>query len=651
MQSDTKRGEIGRIIALVITSLAALAALIAVRGPDALAMATAEATGYWLLSGPSPFDPLAPFGLLAKLGFSAAGIRGWQNLHVIVMWVAIVLWILPLPAKAWRGLIPLAPVMLAIVAGSEGAGFTGFGLAVAVMGFWRAWTFHKPGRRQTFTLPFAAWLAAWLSPGALILVAAALAEMSARVSRRAAGAAAILAAIACHLTPRGLDIWPEAKIFLLHSPQAAPGGWQWLAFLAGAAVIALAWAPCWRSRTIGAIAAPALLWLGATEGQTACLWAAGLWLIPLWPLAKEELRHMGFNVRWWMQATAVLASVLLVVPASLEALPRWYALAMTESAVRPSLTRSALPATDTIYINPRGLPLARLSGKLPPGTATHGSINLGREPALWRAHDRTARYRAVWLLGDKSDYAPLARHLGESPDWRLAAVDATGVLFIRGAHLDEFATEPVQQAAREMWGGANRSGFLSGAALACLAAHALPESGELSAAAIRNSDRSAPAAAARARILTTLGDIRTALEESARSVALDPTLAEAWATRSEALLHAGLIDDAYAASQKAAALAPGDPGMVWLAARMANAARAFQTEAGLLEQLTALTEGRGGDASFYQLYLGQAYAKLGLARPALRALDRAASAPGLTAEQKRVIDEEISLIRSAAEGR
>jgi len=356
---------------------------------------------------------------------------------------------------------------------------------------------------------------------------------------------------------------------------------------------------------------------------------------------------MGFHFRWWMQATVILAAAGLVAWDSLYAAPRWYALAMTDAVVRPTLTRKNIPDGAKVYVNPGGLPIARLSGPLPPGASTTADPRLGREPSLWRAEDRKTRHTAVWLLGEKSEYAPLARHLGESPDWRLEAVDATGVLFVRAPRAAEFATEPAQQMAREMWGGANRSAFLSEAALSSLAANALPEAGELSASAIRNSDLSAPAAAARARVLVSLGDVRGALEQSDRATKLDPSLPLAWETRSEALLHAGSVDDAYAAAQRAAALAPGDAGTLWLAARAANAARAYQTEAELLEHLIALTTARGGDAGFYHLYLGQSYAKQGLARPALREFAAAAAAPGLTDEQRRELSEEMEQIRSA----
>jgi tetratricopeptide (TPR) repeat protein len=274
------------------------------------------------------------------------------------------------------------------------------------------------------------------------------------------------------------------------------------------------------------------------------------------------------------------------------------------------------------------------------------AANLGREPSLWRAQDRRVRYRAVWLLGNKSDYAPLARHLGESPDWRLAAADATGVLFVRGPREEIFATEPAKDKARAMIGAANRSGFLAATSLSCLAAQFLPEAGELSAAAVRRTDRSSSVAAARARVLISLGQPREALLESERAVTLEPDSAEAWQVRAEALLHAGLNDEAYAAGNRAMELAPGDVGALWLAARCANAARAFQSEAGILEQLTALSMARGGDAGFYQLYLGQSYARQGLTRPALRALQKAAEAPGLSDEQRRELEQEIADLRS-----
>jgi tetratricopeptide (TPR) repeat protein len=348
-------------------------------------------------------------------------------------------------------------------------------------------------------------------------------------------------------------------------------------------------------------------------------------------------------------ATALLAAtVALVMRSSANNFNRWYDLAMERATIEPTLTRDALPQDGRVYINPDGLAIARFAGQLPARHTAGETARLGREPRLWRAQDRQARYDTVWLLGNNADYAPLALHLGESVDWRLAAVDAAGLLFVRGRHEAEFPTEPAQQLARGMVGAANRTRFLADAALACLAAQALPEAGELSRTATRKSDLSSSAAAAHALVLSSLGQVREALAESQRAVALAPRSSEAWETRAQTLLRAGMNNDAYAASQRAAELAPGDAAALWLAARAAHAAHAFQAEAETLERLADLTEGRGGDAGFYLFYLGQSYAKQGLARPALRALEKAAQAPGLTDEQKREIAQEIAEIRSSA---
>jgi tetratricopeptide (TPR) repeat protein len=647
MEKADSRSNWRRLVALVFASLLVLTGLVALRGPDPIGGVPAEAAGGWLLSGPSAWDPLTLLGAVAQSLLALAGPRAWQNAHVVIAWLAVVCWLRSLSSESWRGLGPLIPALLAVVLSQPESGMSGFGLAVLVLSFWDTATNGRSPKVIALTLPPAAWLAVWLSPGALLVVAAALIESWSRSPRKTAVLGLLATIAATQATPRGFGVWSEAEIFTFWSPQAVLSPPAILALLFALAILAFAAGSARRTGTMGPVLAPALLLLGALPGQTAFLWPAALWLIPCWSAAVEQWRHIGFRFRWWMQTAAILIAAGLAAWQSMDSVPRWYALAMTDAVMRPTLTRDKLPAERQIYINPRGMAVARLSGPIPGGAGTTADPRLGREPSLWRAEDRQKRYDAVWLLGDKSDYAPLARHLGESPDWRLEAVDATGVLFVRAPSRDIFATEPAQQMAREMWGGANRSGFLSGAALSSLAAGALPEAGELSASAIRNSDLSAPAAAARARVLVSLGDVRGALEQSERATLLDPTLPLAWETRSEALLHAGLTDDAYAAAQRAAALAPGDLGTLWLAARAANAARAFQTEAELLERLIALTRARGGDPGFYHLYLGQSYAKQGLARPALREFAAAAAAPGLTDAQRRELEEEMERIRTA----
>lgn len=647
MSPDKKqRAGWQRKVALLVVASATLAALIALRGPDPIAAQTVNATGAWMLSGPAVWDANTAFGVLARPTYALAGPRGWQNLHVIAAWLAVLCSLLPLPAPAWRGLTPLIPVLLAAVLSVPSSGFTGFGIAVLALCAWRSLAFNRPDSARTF--PAVAWLAGWLSPGALPVVAAFAIESGTRWKQTQFMLATIAAAIAVNLTPRGFSVWTDLWIFLRWSPSTPPDAAGTIALLLNVPVLALALRWSLAQKSAGTAIAPVFLLLICSYGQTAYLWPAALLTIPLWTAAKEQLRALGVNVRWWAGTALVCMAIALTVWEGLCRTNDWYNLAMVREAAQPTLTRETLPREGPIYINPQGLPMARFVGGLPERAKEGEQAGMARDPRLWRAQDRRFRYHAVWLLGQKSDYAPLARHLGESPDWRLAAVDATGLVFLREPKTEEFATEQVQGLSRGLVGGANRAALLSGAALSCLAAQAFSEADEFSRSAVRKSDLSSDTATARSLVLISLGQIDAALEQSALAVRLTPDASAAWQARAECLLHAGRADDAYAAAQRAADLAPGDEGALWLAARAANAARAFQSESEILEQLIQLSEGRGGDAGFYELYLGQSYAKQGLARPALRALEKAAAAPGLTDEQRAEMQEEIARVRESA---
>lgn len=636
-----------RKVALFIAAASVLSALIFLRGPDSITASVAEGTGVWLLSGPSVWSPQTLFGILTAPAYALAGPRGWQNLHVGLAWLAIVCWLLPLASSAWRGMTPLIPALLAAVLSTSDSGLSGFGLAVLVLSAWRLLTYGRSWSAASF--PVAAWMAAWLAPGALPVILAFALEGAARWPRQRLIPAWAAALLAINLTPHGLSLWRDTWIFLRWSPEVMPSEAATLALLLHVVVLALALRWTLRRRCAGAALAPAGLLLCALQGQTAYLWAAAVMTIPLWVPAKEQLQRLGVRVRWWATMGLLTVAGLLALWDGSRRVNDWFNLAMVREVAQPTLTQEALPGSGSVYINPQGLALARFAGPLPARNPEGETLRLSREPRLWRAQDRRVRYRAVWLLGDKADFAPLARHLGESPDWRLAAVDATGLLFLRAAREEEFATEPAQDLARELVGAANRTRFLSGSALSALAAQALPEAGELSRAAVRKSDLSSDTAAARALVLVSLGQIGQALEQSERAIALVPASSVAWQARAEALLHAGRTDEAYAAGQRAAELAPGDAGALWLAARTANAARAFQSEAEILERLVSLTAGRGGDDSFYQLYLGQSYARQGLTRPAVRAMEKAASAPGLDDDQRRDLQEEITRIKQNAD--
>lgn len=635
-------------IALGVSSAMVLAGLIALRGPDAIGLGLARAVGEWRLTDFALWHLQAPFGALGGIPYSLWGLemRGWQITHVLVAWVTAACWLWTVPSKSWRGLTPLAPALLAVALSDVQSGLAAFGLSVFILSAWRA-IHGKDPEAAWFTLPLAAWLAAWFSPGSLPIAVALVLETSSRVSLKRTVATLILMLVTVNFTPYGTTIWPEAWVFFAWSPQPMMDATGVIALCANLLVLIMALRACFPRGPRGPSVAAALLFCAAWRGQTGYLWPAGLMMIPVWSYAEDKARTTGFNIRWWFRLSVIIASVVLLYFPGMAALPRWYDLAMSASMVRPTLTRDALPKSGLIYLNPAGRPLARFGGPLMQRVVEETSRQRPREPSLWREQDRQKRYQAVWLLGEPAGYAPLARHLGESPDWRLAAVDAVGMLFVREPRGDAFATEPALQFAREQGAAASRANFMAACAVSCLAANAIPEADEVSRLAVRQSHDSTRAAIVRARALMLSGDVQAALEESDRAIQLQSRSSEAWQVRAEVLLHAGRVDEAGAAAQRGRRLAPDDTGALWLAARASNASRAFGEEAEILEKLIALTQGRGGDAGFYLFYLGQAYAKAGLARPALNALSEAAAAPGLSEGQRREIEEVKASIRAA----
>ena len=73
--SKEERAGWRRKVALVIASSATLAAMIALRGPDQITSAAADATGAWLLSGPSVWDSNTLFGAVSAPLYALAGPR------------------------------------------------------------------------------------------------------------------------------------------------------------------------------------------------------------------------------------------------------------------------------------------------------------------------------------------------------------------------------------------------------------------------------------------------------------------------------------------------------------------------------------------------------------------------------------------------
>lgn len=311
---------------------------------------------------------------------------------------------------------------------------------------------------------------------------------------------------------------------------------------------------------------------------------------------------------------------------------------------RPLVLAAAERRLDKIFLNPRAR--AELAGasaaSFAPATPEDAAAALA--PKTWRRLDRAHRYGAVLLAGPLGEYQPLLAHLATSPDFRLVALTPAGALFARGGG-EPF---PVPAAKDQRF---DRDRGLSLARLALLldtvgerraardhAEAALEEAPNdpnvrVGVAALAYAQKDYPRAMAEAQqALTLRSKDRGALEVMARTLAVT-----------------GNADAAWQVGTELKALAPADDlNVLFLHARLANAARAFSAEQDSLERLIALAEKARLPTSDFRVYLGQCYARQGLARPALEQLELAAKDPNLSSEQRSDLATAIATVRSRA---
>jgi tetratricopeptide (TPR) repeat protein len=296
-----------------------------------------------------------------------------------------------------------------------------------------------------------------------------------------------------------------------------------------------------------------------------------------------------------------------------------------------------------IFVNPEaralfpGLPLAPASPR---------DAAAGQSPSLWRQLDRAQRFDAVLLAGQAGDYLALARHLAESPDFRLARVDNWGLLFVRGlpapytpttADAEKFSTPDA------------RGIYLSQMALRLDAAGLVTAARDDMAAALAAAPNEPSVHTRAAALALSRKRYAEALQETDRALALAPHDLAALEVKARTLSAAGAADQAWSvACELKDRAGDRDMNVLFLHARLSNAAHAYEAEQHSLERLIELAGRLGLPAADYRVYLGQCYAKQGLARPALEQLELALKDPNLTAEQRANVTTALETVRSRA---
>jgi tetratricopeptide (TPR) repeat protein len=270
-------------------------------------------------------------------------------------------------------------------------------------------------------------------------------------------------------------------------------------------------------------------------------------------------------------------------------------------------------------------------------------------PKLFRQLDRRYRFDALLLTGDPSQYQPLLEHLLTMKDWTLRYVDSTSLVFRRGtgkawslADLDpvraRFANAPP----------GDRAIFLAQTGAKLVAAQQLEAAKQLLDEALGLDDRLPDAWAGLATYHTARGDWRDALNDVNRALSLDGDFLPALSAKTLLLYGSKQYSAAYELSSKLVSKLPDDPNILFYHAKIAHEAGAYKAEIEALLTLIARAEAEDRPVSGYQIYLGQAYAKVGQASRSIDQFMLALDDPDLTDEERSLIMDNIMRIKKKA---
>ena len=252
------------------------------------------------------------------------------------------------------------------------------------------------------------------------------------------------------------------------------------------------------------------------------------------------------------------------------------------------------------------------------------------------------------LAGQVSEFLPLLNHLAESPDFRLVRVDNWGVLFTRGLPAP-YAPAAIASISPKFKSADQRGIYLSQTALMLDAAGQQPAALEYMDAALKSAPKE-PSVQVRAGALAlSRKHYSEALQYTSNALELRPHDLAALEVTARTFAAAGAKDEAWKVATELKNRAPADDlNILFLHARMASAAHAYSAEQDSLERLIKLAEKQNLPATDYRVYLGQCFAHMGLARPALQQLELALKDPSLSTQQRTDLTTAVETVRSHA---
>jgi tetratricopeptide (TPR) repeat protein len=297
-------------------------------------------------------------------------------------------------------------------------------------------------------------------------------------------------------------------------------------------------------------------------------------------------------------------------------------------------------ARERLFANPTALSqLLLLVPEFGSSLSVSDFASLSMNASRWRERFRRQKWDTVLLSGPLGEYRPLLDHLMASPDWHLASVTNYGFLFRYGSGLPpraldrRFRCGSDQETAVYL---AQIAGYYDAIRRTTEARACIERALELAPQNTSVLSHAASFAIAQKRW-------QDAIEYSSRALANDHGLAHAKVVQALALFEIGEAKKADDLMNDVLLESPDDPYSLFLSARIRRSLNDYGGEVEALQRLISIAGKSGRSSVHYQVYLGEAYARQGLAEPALRsyraALESGQLDPRRSAEIRRAIEE------------
>lgn len=272
-----------------------------------------------------------------------------------------------------------------------------------------------------------------------------------------------------------------------------------------------------------------------------------------------------------------------------------------------------------------------------------------RDPVLWRQLDRELRFDAVFLAGDPAGYRELLRHLRTSRDWVLANLDHASFVFRRAPAV---VWRPAQLALIEekfaSFSPHDRAIFESRLANNLIEIDAAASARVHLDRALALEDRSPEIWNELAILDSHLAHWTDALAHADRALALKRRYPPAQSVKAQALLGLGRASEAFEISSALLRSNRDDPSLLYLHARIAHQARAYDAEIATLRHLIELAERAQQPVAGYRIYLAQAYSAAGQTDLSLAEFTTVRDAADLTTEQRGYVETAIQRLTPRA---